>query len=138
MKKICLLLLIGISACTKSNQAKLKSEIVEVEAQFNMMAREKGIAEAFRYFAAPDAALNRENKLIIGKDSIFQYTAKRTSSDIELNWKPTHVVMSESGDLASSYGYYSFNKKGSRDTLRGVFHTVWQRQADGSWKYIWD
>ena len=43
--------------------------------------------------------------------------------------------------MAYTYGEYEFT---SLDTLgkskvsKGIFHTVWKRQGDGTWKYVYD
>jgi ketosteroid isomerase-like protein len=27
---------------------------------------------------------------------------------------------------------------GNKKDFKGIFHTVWKKQKDGSWKYVWD
>jgi len=61
--------------------------------------------------------------------------------NIKLDWTPDFVDVSESEDMAYSYGGYSFSALSSKgDTINssGIFHTVWKKQLDGSWKYVWD
>ncbi len=77
MNKISLILLITlISFSSCFNKVKetfieqWKSEILTTEKEFAEMAQKEGIAEAFSYYAAKDAVLMRNNKLIFGKDSI--------------------------------------------------------------------
>ena len=58
-----------------------------------------------------------------------------------LVWKPDYVDVSESGDLAYTYGKYTFTSRdstGRKVVSKGIFHTVWKRQEDGSWKFVWD
>jgi ketosteroid isomerase-like protein len=43
--------------------------------------------------------------------------------------------------MAYTYGKYLWKVKdttGKIQEFKGVFHTVWKRQSDGSWKYGWD
>ena len=30
------------------------------------------------------------------------------------------------------------NALGNENSMEGIFHTVWKRQEDGSWKFVWD
>ncbi|MBK7030961.1 MAG: hypothetical protein IPH45_17925 [Bacteroidales bacterium] len=43
--------------------------------------------------------------------------------------------------MAYTYGKYTWkinNGNGDTTVYKGVFHTVWKKQGDGSWKYVWD
>jgi ketosteroid isomerase-like protein len=43
--------------------------------------------------------------------------------------------------MAYTYGKYIWKIKETDSTFveyKGVFHTVWKRQKDNSWKYVWD
>lgn len=118
-----------------------KEEILQVERDFCQFVKEKGLKEGFLYFADENAVLNRDNKIIKGKKSIENYFEKQDLLNIQLEWKPDFVDISESGDMAYSYGSYflrSVNDSGERTENKGIFHTVWKRQKDGSWKYVYD
>ena len=121
--------------------AELKNEIVKMEKEFAELVKTGGIKKAFLYYAAEDAVLNRNNTLIRGKEEIKTYFENQTLSDIKLEWKPDFVDVAESGDIAYTYGKYNFSAKsetGEEVKSTGVFHTVWKKQDDGSWKYVWD
>lgn len=118
---------------------KWKQEILDTERSFAKMASEEGIYKAFTYYAADEAVLMRNNKLIIGKPAIMQLYQGKDSKG--LSWEPDFVDVATSGDLGYTYGRYTFtyaDSSGKTVTDRGVFHTVWKRQEDGSWKYVWD
>jgi ketosteroid isomerase-like protein len=43
--------------------------------------------------------------------------------------------------MAYTYGKYTWRSKDTANqnaSFSGIFHTVWKRQADGTWKYVWD
>ncbi len=126
------------------DQADLwKAEIVKTETDFAQMAREEGIEPAFMAFAAEDAVMMRNNQVVRGREEIRQWFAKRPSdpSKIKLDWKPDFVEVSASGDLGYTYGPYTLtmiDSTGTAQTQTGIFHTVWKRQADGSWRFVWD
>ena len=123
-------------------ESELKTEILEAEKAFQKMTTEKGISEAFYVFADENAVIKRENDtLIIGKNNIKAYYAKKLLKNTEVTWSPDFIEVSQSGDMAYTYGKYLWKVKDSTSNIqefKGVFHTVWKRQPDGSWKYVWD
>lgn len=127
---------------SESNLAQLKQEITAAEAAFAKMAAEQGIAEAFAAFAAEDAVIKRQNDTLIkGPEAIRNYYSAPFYKSAKVEWKPDFVDVSANGDLAYTYGKYLWSSQdstGNVSELRGVFHTVWKRQKDGGWKYVWD
>ena len=119
-----------------------KKEIIDTEAAFAQMVKEKGIAEAFLFFAAEDAVLKRDEILVKGKPAIREMMQSQPpGAQIELVWAPDFVDVSLSGDIAYTYGNYTMTMTGPDGKTmerKGVFHTVWKRQKDGIWKYVWD
>jgi len=130
------------SAKTDSLQ-KWKNEIRVTEKAFAEMAKSEGIKEAFLFFAAEDAVLERSDVLIKGKNSIAASFGDNSSHSpkVTLTWTPDFVDVSSSGDLGYTYGKYTYtsiDSLGKKQESEGIFHTVWKRQADGKWKYVWD
>jgi ketosteroid isomerase-like protein len=116
-----------------------KHEIIQTEQDFANMAREEGIEKAFTTFADDDAVLLRNDDLVIGKQAIAALYKGQNSKG--LSWKPDFVEVSKSGDLGYTYGRYRFttiDSLGQTQVQTGVFHTVWKRQEDGAWRFVWD
>lgn len=124
------------------NQEKWKKEVVEAEQSFAKMALEKGIAEAFIEYASEDAVLSRNNEIISGIENIKTWFESRPQAEgSTLVWEPDFVDVSASGDLAYTYGKYTYtslDSLGNEKKNSGIFHTVWKRQDDGNWKFVWD
>jgi len=119
----------------------VKQEVVAAEQAFAKMAADSGIAEAFRAFAAPDAVMRRGNSLVSGRDSVAAYISASYNAGETLEWAPDFVDVAASGDLAYTYGKYTFSYPDSSGMMKkqeGYFHTVWKRQPDGKWKFVWD
>jgi ketosteroid isomerase-like protein len=140
---ITLLVLNGCSPKSeKKNSAYVKLQIIKTEKDFEKLVAEKGLAEGFYQFADSNAVIKRENDtLIIGKDNIKSYYSNPKYQDKTVTWSPDAVIVSDAGDMASSYGKYvwiSKDSSGKEQISKGIFHTVWKKQKDGSWKYIWD
>ncbi len=123
----------------KQSIEKWKQEILDTEQKFAEMAKEEGIHNAFIAYASEDAVLMRNNTLILGKKEIDLHLKDQISKG--LSWKPDFVEVASSGDLGYTYGQYTYSDIDSEGKVMestGVFHTVWKRQADGEWRFVWD
>lgn len=150
MKNLSALFLITsllIPGCQPANETvqmeNWKEEIRQAEQDFAAMADQDGIKEAFLYFAADDAVLLRNDELYEGMEAIRSYLTQSedTTWTQQLSWEPDFIKVSSSGDLAYTYGSYQYwRTRNGEDTTRasGIFHTVWERQDNGQWKYVWD
>ncbi|HEV8513285.1 MAG TPA: hypothetical protein VGQ59_08405 [Cyclobacteriaceae bacterium] len=144
MKMILILLTcaVFITACQQSvDKEKIKAEIFQTEKAFEKMAAEKSIAEAFYFFADNDAVIKRQNDtLIIGKENIKLFYEKGRK-DATVNWTPDFIDVANDATLGYTYGKFSWkikNEEGAVTEYKGVFHTVWKKQKDNTWKYVWD
>lgn len=118
-----------------------KAEIIQVEQDFNDMAQEKGLVEAFHFFAAHNGVIKRRSTIVKGKNAIQEWYKNDVQPNETLTWKPTFVDVSRSGDLAYTYGDFLFTSIDSTGTVKentGIFHTVWKRQENGEWRFVWD
>jgi ketosteroid isomerase-like protein len=115
---------------------------VQAEKDFEKMAAEKGIAEAFYFFADSNAIIKRQHDTLIkGRENIRNYYSADYYKTASVSWSPDFIEVAENGDLGYTFGKYLWQSKdstGKTNDFRGVFHTVWKRQGDGSWKYVWD
>lgn len=120
----------------------IKQQIVQAERDFEKMAGEKSIAEAFWQYADSNAVIKRDNdSLIKGKDNIRHYYSADFYKTASVKWAPDFVDVSPDGNMGWTYGKYTWQAKdssGKTTEYKGVFHTVWKRQHDGTWKYVWD
>ncbi|MEM8895683.1 MAG: nuclear transport factor 2 family protein, partial [Bacteroidota bacterium] len=106
---------------------------------FAQMASEEGLGPAFEYFAAPDGVINRRRTVIQGKSAIRQYYDEQPDDGATLEWSPSFVDVAASGDLAYTYGPYTFtypDSLGNPIESKGIFHTVWRLQPDGTWRFV--
>ncbi|HLK29813.1 MAG TPA: hypothetical protein VKT28_14640 [Puia sp.] len=119
-----------------------KQEIAQAEKDFEKMAGEKGIKEAFVFYADSNAVIKRGNdSLVNGKDDIDHFYASPFYKTASVKWSPDFVDASSDGTLGYTYGKYVWQSKdsaGKINEFKGVFHTVWKKQKDGSWKFVWD
>jgi ketosteroid isomerase-like protein len=142
---IAFILSIILIGCNKSktneNKTLWKSQILKVEQDFNDLAQKEGLIIAFETYAAPDGIIKRGGKTIKGRAAITEWYRKDSRPNETLNWKPVFVDVSASGDLAYTYGgavLTSIDSTGKKIERIGEFHTIWKRQEDGNWKFVWD
>ncbi|MFC2151834.1 YybH family protein [Bacteroidota bacterium] len=126
-----------------NKKEQFKAEVIKAEEDFAKIVKEQGITAGFLAFADENAVLKRGEQLIKGKAEIQAHLEAQGANykEVNLEWKADFVEVSESGDLAYTYGHANFSAITVDSTeVEGtvVFHTVWKRQADGSWKYVWD
>ena len=118
-----------------------KSEIMQAERDLAEMVREQSIATAFAAFADSAGVIKRGNRIILGKEAIGEYYDTDEWRDSQLEWTPTFVDVAASGDLGYTYGDAKFSWTDSLGVLHqnpAIFHTVWKRQEDGTWRFVWD
>lgn len=132
-----------VVACSenKTPREQLFDEVRSTEKAFNDMAAKEGLKAAFIHFAAEEAVISRNGRLFEGKPAIAKYFESQTLNNVQLQWEPSFIDVARAGDIAYTYGPYKFSAidtSGQQISSEGYFHTVWKRQRDGSWKYVWD
>lgn len=138
-------MLVFVSCCSLAQNIRAKSigEIIAAEKAFAKMAADKGIQEAFVFYAAEEAIIKRGNdSLITGKAGIGNFYAKPVFKKAILSWVPDFIDASESGDMGYTIGKYTWQLKDDAGRVSeestGIFHTVWKKQKDGEWRFVWD
>jgi len=123
------------------NKEKWIEEVRATEAAFAAMAAEMGLKASFLAYADERAVLNRGNKLYRGREQIAAYFDAQEIEDVSLIWTPEFIEVSDDGTLAYTYGPYTFSGRsadGEPIKSQGIFHSVWKRQPDGDWKFVYD
>ncbi|PZU11581.1 hypothetical protein [Sphingomonas sp.] len=113
-----LLLAAGIAAGQPVEQA---------ERAFASAAQTDGQWTAFRRFMAPGALI-----LTDGPVDAAKFLAPLKDPRVAIMWWPARTVTSCDGSLAFSTGPW----RSARG--HGRFLTIWQRQPDGGWKWLYD
>lgn len=141
----CLALVVAIGGCNgirTENGDLYKKEVLDTEKDFAQMAQKKGLKEAFLFYADDSAALNRDGKIIRGKEQIAQYfDASQLPDGFSLVWTPDFIDVSDDGSMAYTYGGFvmtMLDSAGHEVTHRGIFNTIWKRRNDGEWRYVYD
>jgi len=110
--------------------------VVAAEYSFAAYARKHGIPASFYHFMASEGiALSAAGPPRHRDDYKDQISPHR------LEWGPMASRIAGSGELACNYGPYIYtytDKDQHSRSAYGYFCTIWQRQADGSWRFLFD
>ncbi len=107
---------------------------------FSDLADRLGTAAAFAANADEYGAVFGSPALAVGPKQIADFLglAGRSSS---LSWRPVYANVAGSLDLGFTIGDYTSTSRGASGAAIqrfGKYLTVWQRQRDGSWKFMID
>lgn len=124
----------ALSACASAPSAQPPNAdaVIAAERTFAARAGEIAWAPAFREFVALDGQMAGPDGYV---DAPAQLAATPDDGFRDLFWWPAWAGMSRSGDFGFTTGPVSFD---AQRTPRGHYFTVWRRQDDGSWKWIYD
>jgi len=105
---------------------------------FADLADRMGTAIAFSNTIAPDGAIFGGSRLIVGPTAVREYEEAQ-GAGTSLTWRPVYAAVAESEDLGFTVGESiatGRSPSGAAVQRFGKYLTIWQRQADGSWKFV--
>lgn len=141
MRKLSLLcVMIAVCASAGWAQAKPGAEpLMQADRDFNKATQERRL-DGWMDYMADNIVLGHEEPNI-GKDAVRKAMASLNDPDASLTWAPTYGEMFASGDLGFTTGKWvrkGKDKQGVERVRTGRYLSVWKKQADGSWKVVWD
>ena len=96
-------------------------------------------ALAFAEHLHPQAAFGVERQPSIGRTKIVEeWKGIIDGSAIKLEWYPDLVTVGGDGRTAFSTGPALYQDPATGKIRHGRFRSVWQREADGAWRVIFD
>ena len=116
--------------------AGVASGMIQADIEFSALAGRSGAAEAFRHFAAPDAVTRSPAGPRRGPDQIA--AAVGAGDPADWSWFPVIAFASAAGDLGVTVGQSTIKARDGTSTSNGKYLTAWQRQADGTFRYVTD
>ncbi|MFT3747863.1 MAG: hypothetical protein QM768_06075 [Agriterribacter sp.] len=137
------LLFIIITSCI--NTPRFKNDEKRIEAlnsmqqadiDFSNRSKEAGMKKAFLEYMDEEGVMLRPQRMpVIGAAAVDLISSLNDSSLI-LTWHPIGANMSKAADLGYTYGIYTMQMGDA--TYKGTYVTIWQKQEDGSWKFLLD
>jgi ketosteroid isomerase-like protein len=139
MKKVVsFIFIIGILfSCSEKKPAANPQVLKDADIAFSDYSVKHGMQKAFIEFAHDSVVILKDNHMpIIGKQSLIESYMGKSDIGFVLTWKPANAIISESGELGYTYGFWMFVAQ--KDTSEGTYMTVWKKDLQGQWKYIAD
>jgi ketosteroid isomerase-like protein len=134
--RVLLLLLVAmpvaiVAGCAGAPARIDATPVVAAERAFAADGARRGWAAAFRSHAAPEAVM-------LNPDPVNAHESLATvqgDGETTLDWRPAYAGIARSGDFGFTTGPFQIR---GREGVIGHYFTVWRRQADGTWKWIFD
>jgi ketosteroid isomerase-like protein len=120
------------------NMEREKLEMMDADRAFSKMSQERGMKAAFMEYVDSNGVLLRPGQLpIVGADAV-DFLSQLSDGAYTMKWEPAGAGIAKSGDLGYTYGTYEvlYKAGGADSAFYGTYINVWQRQRDGSWKYM--
>jgi ketosteroid isomerase-like protein len=131
--------LIFIISCTNTGKNNHPGDLLKADRDFSAMSVKEGMFSAFLFYIADDGVILRDNSLPSkGKKTLSERFAGKSDTSFVLSWEPLFEKISESGELGYTYGIHSTLEKRSGQITKGTYLTIWEKQTDGSWKFVLD
>jgi ketosteroid isomerase-like protein len=105
--------------------------VIEAERAFAADAAVRGWVAAFRSYAAADAVMLSPGPV----NAQAQLAEIEGDGSTALDWRPRYAGISSSGDFGFTTGPFQIR---GREGIVGHYFTVWRRQPEGDWKWIFD
>jgi len=126
-------------SCSTKNENHLKGDLLSADKAFSDMSVQEGMFNAFLAYIDDDGVILRDNSNpSVGKETLKKYYSGKSDTSFTLSWEPLFEKIAESGDLGYTYGIWTNTLKASGEVSKGTYATVWEKQADGAWKFVLD
>ena len=135
-------LLIALTGCTEppadgpARPAATADALLEADRAFAAMAVERGAADAYNVYLAPDAVrLPPGMHPLRSREAIYRSMTKGPAAT--LSWTPVDAAIAASGDLGYTWGTYEVRMPSDTAAIEyGTYVTVWQPAADTGWSVV--
>jgi len=137
-----ILLLAGCAAQPKVDLAAEEAAIRAADAQWLAAATTHDLEKILPFWSDDATILAPGSPAVVGKAAIRQYVAGAFATPgFSITWKTDRIEVAGSGDMAYSTGSDKISVNtpdGKTVTEENRSIAVWKKQADGSWKCVYD
>ena len=144
IRLVAVLLFSAISAGVALGQASGKETdaILAADAAWMKVYSAKDLEKSVAFFDNEGSMLPANAPIATGKDAVTKLIGSAFATpDYMLSWHANKVGAARSGELGYTSGTYDFTMKdasGKTISDKGKYLTVWKKEADGSWKVLFD
>lgn len=124
-----------LAGCAHLAAPAAADSVLQADRDFASRARAVGLRAAFVEYAAADALIFRPGIGPIRGHAAIGEAFAGTDGDT-LAWEPEAAEVAASGELAYSWGWYTFTASSGKSST-GNYVSIWRR-IDGRWRYVVD
>jgi ketosteroid isomerase-like protein len=126
-------------SCAEKPKSNNTGILIKTDSSFSDMSEKEGMFKAFLFYVDDEGVILRDKSFpSIGKETLRNYYSGKSDTAFILSWEPVFEKISESGELGYTYGIWTNIEKASGEISQGTYVTIWQKQDDGSWKFVLD
>lgn len=141
-----LLAALALAACSPAPElpdpAALRASLIAADEAFAAATAEKGLEGWLAAYDSAGIQMEPDVPFTPGIPAIRAAMAPAFADPtFRLTWQPTMAFASAAGDLGYTLGTWQsrhYNDAGEGQVTTGKYVTIWRRQADGSWKVVFD
>jgi len=128
-----------IISCTKTVKTSGAGQLLKADRDFSALSEREGMHKAFLTFIADSGVILRDNNWPLrGKNALATLYAGRSDTSFVLTWEPAFEKIAAGGETGYTWGYYKSRIKATGETGQGTYITIWEKQPDGTWKFVLD
>jgi len=126
-------------SCSDNSENNKSGILLKEDRDFSDMSVKEGMFKAFLFYIDNEGVILRDSSYPSkGKETLRQYYMGKSDTAFILSWDPVFEKISRNGDLGYTYGIWSNKIKTTGEISKGTYITIWQRQKDGTWKFVLD
>jgi ketosteroid isomerase-like protein len=108
--------------------------------KINPAKEKEAMKEAFLKYMDTSAVMLRPGRMPLKGMDAAQFIYNQNDSSYILTWVPRGAEIASSGDMGYTDGIWTaYQKKWLSDSVsQGTYVTIWEKQANGTWKFVLD
>jgi len=135
-----------LAACTGAPQPpdpeEVRQSLMDADRAFAAATAERGLEGWLAAYDSSGIQMEPDAPFTPGIGAVRAAMAPAfADTSFHLTWEPTMAFASKAGDLGYTLGTWrsaSRDASGVEAVHTGKYVTIWRRQADGSWKVVFD
>lgn len=123
----------------------MEKELMDVDRAFSRLSIQKGYLEAFYSYIADDGLTVSSGGPPANKETyrkrVEALKMQANPIQVQLVWEPVLADVALSEDLGFTSGSFALtvtDPSGRKDVQRGYYLSIWTKQPDGTWKFVFD
>ena len=133
---------LSISRAEITGESNSEAQIRQRDVAWEKAVQAKDIERVLAFYRDDCVGLFTSRPISVGNDTMRDVWQRILSrSQPSLQWRPTHIEVARSGELAYDFGSMTLSyvdAKGAKVDFVGEYTVVWKKEATGEWRVALD